>query len=110
MTGSGSTSAGESLTSSGSCLEDFRPNPFIECLGARGMCHFFSDKFSFWLTTVDQQTQFQTQQSQTLHQNKGDDLKSKISRCRVCTKQANINELGGPARNSSVPLNVISRL
>ena len=113
MTGSGGTGAGESLTSSGSCLESFRANPFIECQGARGTCNFFSDKFSFWLTTVDQQTQFQPTQSETLHGNKGHDLKSRVSRCRVCTKASANNQLGGPSVKNSTSstggaINIIS--
>lgn len=40
------------FSSPGSCLEDFRTTPFIECNGARGSCHFFANKFSFWLTTI----------------------------------------------------------
>eukprot|EP00795_Rhopilema_esculentum_P016249 gene16249-7628_t len=101
MTGSGGTGTGESLTSSGSCLEKFRSNPFIECNGKRGTCDFFSDKFSFWLRTVNKQAMFQPAEVETLHGNKGHDLTSRVSRCRVCTKGFNTNTLEGPKTNGS---------
>lgn len=46
------------FSSPGSCLEDFRATPFIECNGARGTCHYFANKFSFWLTTIEDDQQF----------------------------------------------------
>ncbi|KAJ8346931.1 hypothetical protein SKAU_G00283320 [Synaphobranchus kaupii] len=51
-TGSGDEGGGQSLTSSGSCLKDFRAQPFIECQGPRGTCHYFANAYSFWLTRV----------------------------------------------------------
>ena len=57
-TGAGAEGGGQSLSSPGSCLEDFRTTPFIECNGARGTCHYFANKFSFWLTTIDDSQQF----------------------------------------------------
>ena len=86
VAGAGRTGAGQSLSSSGSCLETFRPKPFIECQGARGTCHFFSDKYSFWLTTIGRLKQFEKQQPQTLSKDKGHDLRSRVSRCRVCIR------------------------
>lgn len=86
VAGAGKTGAGQSLSSSGSCLQEFRPKPFIECQGARGTCHFFSDKYSFWLTTINPLSMFQTQQPTTLIKDKGHDLKSRVSRCRVCIR------------------------
>ena len=83
----GKTGAGQSLASTGSCLEEFRPKPFIECEGARGTCHFFSDKFSFWLVTIDKSREFDAQTPVTLNKNKGDDLTSRVSRCRVCIRR-----------------------
>lgn len=74
-------------------MEEFRPKPFIECQGARGSCHFFSDKFSFWLTTIEEQSQFQVPQPQTLSATKGDDLTSRVSRCRVCVRNT-VGEVG----------------
>ena len=101
MTGSGGTGTGESLTSSGSCLEQFRPMPFIECNGARGSCNFFANQYSFWLMTTDKQSMFQTKVSEILHGNKGHDLKSRISRCRVCSKGTGSNSLEGPRVNGT---------
>lgn len=51
-TGAGDEGGGQSLTSSGSCLQIFRPQPFVECQGPRGTCHYFSNIYSFWLTRV----------------------------------------------------------
>uniref|UniRef100_A0A183CR21 Collagen IV NC1 domain-containing protein n=2 Tax=Globodera pallida TaxID=36090 RepID=A0A183CR21_GLOPA len=82
-TGAGAQGGGQSLSSPGSCLEDFRTTPFIECNGARGSCHFFANKFSFWLTTIEDQQQFSIPQSQTL---KAGNQRSRISRCQVCIK------------------------
>merc|ERR1712029_900014 len=65
-TGAGAEGGGQSLSSPGSCLRDFRATPFIECNGARGTCHYFANKFSFWLATIDQDAQFQRPISQTL--------------------------------------------
>ncbi|XP_055502468.1 collagen alpha-2(IV) chain-like [Leucoraja erinacea] len=85
LTGSGAEGGGQSLTSPGSCLEDFRSTPFIECQGARGTCHYFSDKYSFWLTTVQPHHQFGLNApSETL---KTEQLqRQSVSRCQVCLK------------------------
>lgn len=83
-TAAGAEGGGQSLVSPGSCLEDFRATPFIECNGARGTCFFFNNKHSFWLTTVQQERQFtQSPDSETL---KGDQYRGRISRCQVCMK------------------------
>jgi collagen type IV alpha len=82
-TASGAEGGGQSLSSPGSCLEDFRSAPFIECNGARGSCHYFANKFSFWLSTIDRQNQFLLPQPETL---KAGNLRSRVSRCQVCMK------------------------
>ncbi|TRY56821.1 hypothetical protein DNTS_004092 [Danionella cerebrum] len=83
-TGAGGEGGGQSLMSPGSCLEDFRSTPFIECNGARGTCHYFANKYSFWLTTVNANEQFvQGPSSETL---KGGEYRSRLSRCQVCMK------------------------
>ena len=70
------------MSSPGSCLEDFRTTPFIECNGAKGTCHYFANKHSFWLTSIDHS--FHTEPSaETL---KAGQLLSRISRCQVCMK------------------------
>lgn len=51
-TSSGAAGSGQALVSPGSCLEDFRASPFIECHG-RGTCNYYSNSYSFWLATVD---------------------------------------------------------
>ncbi len=82
-TDAGAEGSGQPLSSPGSCLEDFRPNPFIECQG-HGRCNYYSTAYSFWLATVEQHNQFRTPDSQTL---KAGDLRSKISRCQVCIRR-----------------------
>uniref|UniRef100_A0A3Q1FQ28 Collagen IV NC1 domain-containing protein n=1 Tax=Acanthochromis polyacanthus TaxID=80966 RepID=A0A3Q1FQ28_9TELE len=83
-TAAGAEGGGQSLVSPGSCLEDFRATPFIECNGAKGTCHYFANKYSFWLTTVDPSQEFLYSPAQeTL---KGGQERSKVSRCQVCSK------------------------
>ncbi|GFS14577.1 collagen alpha-2(IV) chain [Elysia marginata] len=82
-TAAGPGGGGQSLSSPGSCLEDFRATPFIECNGARGTCHYFANKYSFWLSTIELDNQFEIPQSQTL---KAGSLRTRVSRCNVCTK------------------------
>jgi integrin beta 8 len=83
-TSAGAEGGGQSLSSPGSCLEDFRSSPFIECNGARGSCHYFADKFSFCLATIDPRSQFSQPEPQTL---KAGTQRSRISRCQVCLRQ-----------------------
>lgn len=82
-TGQGSEGGGQGLASTGSCLEDFRALPFIECSGPRGMCQYFSNKFSFWLTTIEDRLQFKKPEAETL---KAGELRRRISRCHVCAR------------------------
>lgn len=83
-TAAGAEGGGQSLVSPGSCLEDFRATPFIECSGARGTCHYFANKYSFWLTTVEERQQFREEPvSETL---KAGQLHTRVSRCQVCMK------------------------
>lgn len=83
-TAAGAEGGGQPLSSPGSCLEDFRATPFIECNGARGTCHYFANKFSFWLTTIDTNTQFSRPTSETL---RSGNLRTRVSRCSVCMRQ-----------------------
>ena len=87
-TAAGAEGGGQSLSSPGSCLQDFRATPFIECNGARGHCFYFSNQYSFWLTTVEASEQFGTPVPQTL---KARNLRTRVSRCQVCTRLANTN-------------------
>lgn len=84
-TGAGGSGSGQSLSSPGSCLETFRPNPFIECHG-RGTCHYFANKYSFWMATVKVEEMFTSQSPEVLATIKGQDLRSRVSRCRVCVR------------------------
>ena len=70
--------------SPGSCLEDFRATPFIECTGARGTCQYFSNSLSFWMRTIDQSQQFT---DPTLQAFKGRlNGRAQVSRCSVCVR------------------------
>ena len=89
-TGAGGSGSGQSLSSPGSCLETFRPNPFIECHG-RGSCHYFANKYSFWMATVKPDDMFKSQTPEVLAKDKGHDLRSRVSRCRVCVRPPKTN-------------------
>lgn len=86
-TAAGAEGGGQALSSPGSCLEDFRATPFIECNGARGTCHYFANKFSFWLTTIDGPAQFQRPTTEIVRDGS---LRSRVSRCSVCLKNTPI--------------------
>ncbi|PIO54708.1 c-terminal tandem repeated domain in type 4 procollagen, partial [Teladorsagia circumcincta] len=51
-TAAGAEGTGQSLQSPGSCLEQFRAVPFIECHG-RGTCNHYATNHGFWLAIVD---------------------------------------------------------
>lgn len=72
----------QALISPGSCMEEFRAQPVIECHG-RGTCNIFDGITSFWLTVIEDHEQFQRPRQQTLKA----DQTSKISRCSVCRKK-----------------------
>uniref|UniRef100_A0A183V3I4 Collagen IV NC1 domain-containing protein n=1 Tax=Toxocara canis TaxID=6265 RepID=A0A183V3I4_TOXCA len=91
-TGAGAEGGGQSLSSPGSCLEDFRATPFIECNGARGSCHYFANKFSFWLTTIEDDQQFRIPESETL---KAGSLRTRVSRCQVCIRSPDVSPYRG---------------
>lgn len=56
-TSAGAEGSGQALASPGSCLEEFRSAPFIECHG-RGTCNYYGNSYSFWLATVDANEMF----------------------------------------------------
>uniref|UniRef100_A0A3Q2GNK3 Collagen IV NC1 domain-containing protein n=1 Tax=Cyprinodon variegatus TaxID=28743 RepID=A0A3Q2GNK3_CYPVA len=82
-TSAGAEGSGQALASPGSCLEEFRSAPFIECHG-RGSCNYFSNSYSFWLATVEVSEMFRKPQSETL---KAGNLHTRVSRCVVCMKR-----------------------
>lgn len=51
-TSAGAEGSGQALASPGSCLEEFRSAPFIECHG-KGTCNYYGNSYSFWLATVE---------------------------------------------------------
>ncbi|XP_042150859.1 collagen alpha-2(IV) chain-like [Oncorhynchus tshawytscha] len=85
-TGAGDEGGGQSLTSSGSCLRDFRAQPFVECQGPRGTCHYFANIYSFWLTRVGADGPLSSSTSQgTLKEEWQQRLN--VGRCNVCMKE-----------------------
>lgn len=56
-TSAGAEGSGQALASPGSCLEEFRSAPFIECHG-RGTCNYYGNSYSFWLATVESSEMF----------------------------------------------------
>lgn len=83
FTSAGSEGAGQALASPGSCLEEFRASPFIECHG-RGTCNYYSNSYSFWLASLNPQRMFRKPIPSTV---KAGELEKIISRCRVCMKR-----------------------
>ncbi|NXK78972.1 CO4A3 protein, partial [Amazona guildingii] len=81
-TSAGSEASGQALASPGSCLEEFRAIPFIECHG-RGTCNYYTNSYSFWLASLNPRRMFRKPQPQTL---KAGELENIISRCQVCMK------------------------
>lgn len=72
---------GQQLASPGSCLELFHTNAYIEC-NNRGQCHYFSDKYTFWMVTIFGDNDFNPNlMQQTL---KAGSLLDRVSRCTVC--------------------------
>lgn len=69
------------MISPGSCLEEFRPQPVIECHG-HGRCNYYDQLASFWLAVIEEDQQFSRPSQQTL---KADHTKM-ISRCAVCRR------------------------
>lgn len=73
---------GQSLVSPGSCLEEFRTRPFIECHGF-GACNYYSTAISYWLTIIKEYEMFRRPIPQTLKA----DHTSRVSRCAVCIRR-----------------------
>uniref|UniRef100_A0A8C0GU58 Collagen IV NC1 domain-containing protein n=1 Tax=Chelonoidis abingdonii TaxID=106734 RepID=A0A8C0GU58_CHEAB len=82
-TSAGSEASGQALASPGSCLEEFRAIPFIECHG-RGTCNYYTNSYSFWLASLDPRRMFRKPLPQIL---KAGELENIISRCQVCMKK-----------------------
>lgn len=79
----GNGGGGQALSGPGSCLEDFRATPFIECNGDKGHCHYYDTQTSFWLVTLEDSHQFARPEQQTL---KSGNLLTRVSRCQVCIR------------------------
>lgn len=66
---------GQNLVSPGSCLEEFRAQPVIECHG-HGRCSYYDQLASFWLAVIEENNQFSQPRQNTLKA----DQTSQISR------------------------------
>lgn len=86
-TGAGDEGGGQSLTSSGSCLTDFRAQPFVECQGPRGTCHYFANIYSFWLTRVEFHVANNNSAAFTLTD--AWQQRDNIGKCNVCMREWN---------------------
>ncbi|CAL4150629.1 unnamed protein product, partial [Meganyctiphanes norvegica] len=80
-TDAGGEGVGQSLSSPGSCLENFRSHPYIECQ-AHGRCDGFPTGLSFWLAIVDQMNWSRPRSGKF----KAVEITSKIGRCNVCSR------------------------
>lgn len=78
---------GQNLISPGSCLEEFRTQPVIECHG-HGRCNYYDGLAAFWMSTIEEGEQFLKPKQQTLKA----DHTSKVSRCTVCRKSYKVRE------------------
>lgn len=85
-TDAGAQGSGQPLHSPGSCLPEFSPNPYIECIG-RGQCNTYSTAYSFWLSVIEPSDQFRTPEPMVL---KSGDLINKVSRCQACKRRKQI--------------------
>ncbi|RXM96274.1 Glycine receptor subunit beta, partial [Acipenser ruthenus] len=56
-TSAGAEGSGQALASPGSCLEEFRPVPFIECHG-KGTCNYYANSYSYWLAALQSSQMF----------------------------------------------------
>lgn len=81
-TGAGAQGTGQPLASPGSCMEDFRPSPFIECHGT-GTCNYYATSLSYWLATIDRTREFSKPIPETM---KAGNVRNRVSRCQVCMR------------------------
>lgn len=79
--------SGQNLLSPGSCLEEFRTQPVIECHG-HGKCNYYDGLSSFWMSVIEEGEQWQRPRMQTLKA----DHTAKVSRCTVCRKIQKIRQ------------------
>ncbi|CAL8348443.1 unnamed protein product [Arctogadus glacialis] len=85
-TGAGDEGGGQSLTSSGSCLQDFRAQPYVECQGPRGTCHYFTNIYSFWLTSTAPRASSPPAQTEPMVLLQPWQQRATAGRCSVCMK------------------------
>lgn len=85
-TDAGGEGSGQSLNSPGSCLEEFRHHPFIECHG-HGRCNYYTTAYSFWLIALDTlNSKSYYGQKVEIPIDKEEHMKF-VSRCAVCRRR-----------------------
>ena len=104
-TDAGAEGSGQSLVSPGSCLENFRATPFIECHGM-GRCNYFTTAYSYWLATIEDREMFRRPRQQTL---KAGSLETRISRCTVCIRHRRESRLNFDATDDRTQPVIIPR-
>jgi integrin beta 8 len=75
---------GQPLESPGSCLEDFRHHPYIECTST-GQCAYYSEKMTYWLAGLDQMPTNTVDPNRISVVKKREEAISTVGRCRVCS-------------------------
>lgn len=81
MTTDNTGGIGQNLASPGSCLEEFRSQPIIECHG-HGKCNYYDTLTSFWMAVIEEHEQWLAPKQVTLKA----DQTSKISRYIILLK------------------------
>jgi integrin beta 8 len=82
-TTSGEGGGGQGLMSPGSCLEDFRASPYVECM-TKGTCQFFANSLSFWMRTLNRNNMFADPAMAAFKGVRNG--AQETSRCQVCVK------------------------
>ncbi len=86
VVGASSNGGIQPLHSPGSCLQNFRALPFIECNNNKAKCHHWQDGRSYWLKALDLHEQFVKPLGTTYKANP----LPQVSRCAVCRKSIEV--------------------
>jgi len=92
VTSSGSSGGGQTLSSAGSCLEEFYIPTFIECLG-RGTCSFYINNIDYWLAQNPETTQPGMWGMGNVYSGLDDILDQGVARCTVCAKDVRMKHI-----------------
>ena len=92
VTSSGSSGGGQTLSSAGSCLEEFYIPTFIECLG-RGTCAFYINNIDYWLAQNPETTQPGMWGMGNVYSGLDDILDQGVARCTVCAADVRMKHI-----------------